>query len=107
MGVPLWNIMSPFGPLSSRTFDDCVTGATPSRVFDSLLGLILGRLVPCLGYYSSDSSFFFFKGEFTLLRKAPDISGSDSSAVISLCVFLQFFCNKIFLLILLVQGIIN
>jgi hypothetical protein len=55
MGVPLWNIMPPSGPLLSRTFDDCVTGATPSRVFESLLGLILGRFVPCRGYYSSDS----------------------------------------------------
>ncbi len=60
-------------------------------MFDSLLGLILGCLVPCLGYYSSDSSFLFFKGEFTPLRKAPDISGSDSSAVISLCVFFAIF----------------
>ena len=82
MGDPLWNIMSPSGLLSSRVFDDCVTGETPSRVFDSLLGLILGRLVPCLGYYSSDASLFFFEGEFTLLRKTPDILGSDSSAVI-------------------------
>ena len=30
------------------------------------------------------------------MRKAPDISGSDSSAVISLCVFLQFLQQDLF-----------
>jgi hypothetical protein len=43
-----------------KDFDDGVTGVTPTRVIQSLLGLILGCfLVPCLGYYSSDSSFLF------------------------------------------------
>jgi hypothetical protein len=61
-------------------------------VFESLLGLILGHsLIPCLGYYSSNSSFFFaIKEEFTLLRKTPDSIGSDILAVISLCVFFNF-----------------
>jgi hypothetical protein len=74
---------------------------TPSRVFESLLGLIFGRfLVPCLGYYSSGSSFvLLLKEEFTLLRKAPDSSGSDSSAVISLCVFCNFLQQDFYYLV--------
>ena len=75
-------------------------------MFESLLGLLLGHLVvPCLGYYSSDFSFFLLlKEEFTLLKKATNISGSDSLAVISLCVFLHFLQQDF--IILLVQGII-
>ena len=45
-------------------------------------------VIPCFFsfYYSSDSSFFL-KEELTLLSRAPDSSGSDSSAISSLCVF--------------------
>jgi hypothetical protein len=90
MGVPFsWKIRSPY-------FDDCITGVTPSRVLKSLLGLILGcSLIPCLGYYSSDSSFCsLLKEELTLLKKAPNSSGSDILEGISLCVFLQVFATR-------------
>ena len=45
-------------------------------------------VIPCFFsfYHSSDSSFFL-KEELTLLSRAPDSSGSDSSAISSLCVF--------------------
>jgi hypothetical protein len=100
IGVPfLWNIRLPFEPLSSRTL--IITGATPSRVFKSLLSLILGcSLILCFGYYSSDLSFLFTtKGWAHTLRKAPDSSGSDISVVISLCVFCSFLLPDFFSLV--------
>jgi hypothetical protein len=75
-------------------------------VFKSLLGLILGRLVPCLGYYSSDSSFFFtFEGGVHTIEKGTRHFGVQQfGSYLTLC-FLQFFATGFFFLILLVQGI--
>ena len=68
-----------------RNWLQCYCGDTLSGVQD-LTKLDFQSLTLAFCYYSSDSSFFFLTEEFTLLRKAPDSSGSDSSAVISLCV---------------------
>lgn len=67
----------------------------PCRVFKSLLGLILVCcIIHLFLYYSCDSSFFLSKEWFTLLRKTPNISGSNSSAVILLCVLFTTFAYK-------------
>jgi hypothetical protein len=81
-----------------ENFDDCVTGVTPCRVFKSLWGPIFGRLeIPYFWYYSSDFSFFFlFTEELTLLRRVPDSSGSNRSAIISLYIFVHFLDPRFF-----------
>ena len=80
---------------NSYLFFSIVTVATPCRGFGTQHGLIFSRfwyLAFC--YYSSDPSFLLFKAEFTLLSRAPNSLGSDSSAVSSLCVFMD---TRIFL----------
>ena len=88
-----WGMLGNYVPLAS-----CVTVATPCWGFEAQHGYRVGRtwsdlqslVIPCFFflsfYYSSDSSFFL-KEELTLLSRAPDSSGSDSSAISSLCVF--------------------
>ena len=86
-------------------FFSIVTVATPCWGFGTQHGLIFSRfwyLAFC--YYSSDPSFLLFKAEFTLLSRAPNSLGSDSSAVSSLCVFMD---TRIFLGNFYVFGLVG
>jgi hypothetical protein len=79
---------------------------TPARVFEFLLGLILGCfLVPCLGYCVSDSSFFFaFEGGAHTIEKGTRQFGvRHFGSYLTLFLF-AILCNKMFL-ILFVPGI--
>jgi hypothetical protein len=95
MGVPSWNMGLVF---------PCYCGDALSGVRNPTKVDFQSPVQPCLVSavsahtscnYSSDHPFYSLslQGGFTLLRRAPDSSGSDSSAVISHCVF---FCYKIF-----------
>ena len=89
----------------SYLFFSIVTVATPCWGFGTQHGLIFSRfwyLAFC--YYSSDPSFLLFKAEFTLLSRAPNSLGSDSSAVSSLCVFMD---TRIFLGNFLCFGLVG
>lgn len=89
MGVPSWNMGLVF---------PCYCGDALSGVRNPTKVDFQSPVQPCLVSavsahtscnYSSDHPFYSLslQGGFTLLRRAPDSSGSDSSAVISLCVW--------------------
>jgi hypothetical protein len=97
MGVPSWNMGLVF---------PCYCGDALSGVRNPTKVDFQSPVQPCLVSavsahtscnYSSDHPFYSLslQGGFTLLRRAPDSSGSDSSAVISHCVFFatRFFIN--------------
>ena len=97
MGVPSWNMGLVF---------PCYCGDALSGVRNPTKVDFQSPVQPCLVSavsahtscnYSSDHLFYSLslQGGFTLLRRAPNSSGSDSSAVISHCVFFatRFFIN--------------
>ena len=90
----------------SYSFFSFVTVATPCRGFGTQHGLIFSRFwyLAIFCYYSSDPSFLLFKVEVTLLSRAPNSLGSDSSAVSSLCVFMD---TRIFLGTFFVFGLVG
>ena len=82
----------------------CYCGDTLLGVRDPTWPDFQSLLIPCFFcYYSSDSSFLLFKVDFTLLSRAPNSLGSDSSAVSSLCVFMdtRIFLGNFFMFLVL------
>ena len=88
----------------SYLFFSIVTVATHCWGFGTQHGLIFSRFwYIAFCYYSSDPSFLLFEAEFTLLSRAPNSLGSDSSAVSSLCVFMdtRIFLGNFFMFLVL------
>ena len=106
MGVPFsWNIRSPSDPLSSRTLMTVLLVRLPAECSNLWGGCFLAALW-YLAFATTTvtlSSVLHLKEELTLLRWAPNSLGSDSLAIISFCVLLNFLSHDF--LILLVQDI--
>ena len=82
----------------------CYCGDTLLGVRDPTWPDFQSLLIPCFFATTAVTlPFLLFKAEFTLLSRAPNSLGSDSSAVSSLCVYMdtRIFLGNFYLFLVL------